>query len=196
MIGSVNFSYYYVILLPLPKKLAIGVMKITGCVWPGGIRSVPSSACLWRAVDILLACTATKFPPTPLITGWKTVRFSNRDTMNSSIRPPQLLGQQQRSFVFTLIVGSCLLFLVYSRESFLGTRKHHSNEMEYRYSPADQHGNHYRSPSGVKDIVGVLVSLGDPYPERRDEDVASNHQGRNPILLIYRFVENRRYPRE
>jgi len=32
--------------IPFPKKLAIGVIKITGCVSPGGIRSVPSSACL------------------------------------------------------------------------------------------------------------------------------------------------------
>lgn len=76
--------------IPFPKKLAIGVINMTGCVSPGGIRSVPSSACLWSAVDILLAWTATRFPPTPLITGWNTVKFSKRDTMNSNMRPPQL----------------------------------------------------------------------------------------------------------
>ena len=54
-----------------------------------------------------------------------------------------------------------------------------------RYSPADQHSDHDRSPSRVKDIVCVFVSLGDPYPERCNQDVASDHEGCDPILFIY-----------
>lgn len=147
-------------------------MKMTGCVWPGGIKSVPSSACLWSAVDILLAWTATRFPPTPLITGWNTVRFSKRDTINSNMRPPQLWK------IFAFIDFSLsLLFLYFNSSTWVLPL------------PADQHGNHDWRPAEVENIVGVLVLLGDPYPERRHKDVTCYDEGCCPVLLVYAFVK-------
>ena len=44
-----------------------------------------------RYVEIRLAWTATKFPPTPLKTGWKTAIPLNLVTALLRMRPPKLL---------------------------------------------------------------------------------------------------------
>ena len=45
----------------------------------------------WRYVEILLAWTATKFPPTPLKRGWNTAIPLNFVTALSRMSPPKLL---------------------------------------------------------------------------------------------------------
>ncbi len=47
--------------------------------------------CVCKQVEIRLACTATRLPPTPLNTGWKTAMPLNLATALSRMRPPALL---------------------------------------------------------------------------------------------------------
>ena len=54
----------------------------------GGKTPNELSAC--RNVDIRLAWTATRFPPTPFITGWKTAMPLNLLTALSRMTPPPL----------------------------------------------------------------------------------------------------------
>lgn len=44
----------------------------------------------WSIVDILLACTDTKFPPIPLMIGWNTTKPLNTPTAASRTNPPIL----------------------------------------------------------------------------------------------------------
>ena len=62
--------------------------------------------------------------------------------------------------------------------------------------PADEHGDNDGRPAVIEDVVGVLVLLGDPDPEGRDEDVAGDDEGREPVLLVDGLVEYRRDPGE
>merc|ERR1719209_2870065 len=54
------------------------------------LGSVPSLEVLWSSVDTLEAWMPTRFPATPLITGWKTAMSGNLMMTLLRILPPML----------------------------------------------------------------------------------------------------------